>query len=1053
MNFNFFPISWNCHESDIRVYGMREHYDRPVCIRIANYHSSVTVELPNSIVWSGDVVEQTLAVLKKAMYGVVPVEYHKKRSRLLYGAHVDCNGEPTLFDFLVLKFEMPKSAQVCAYILQTGINVPDIGTVIFRTHLAQVPLWSQFVLANRLPICDWLRIENAQEVINARKLTICDHEYMVAQNCVYTCAQAMLPPSIPVLAYDIETFSSTAAMCNPDVADDKIFQISMAINNQLYLLTRGIVNEETLCARYPKFKVHVVCVRSETELIECFVRTILAVQPLIITGYNNMGFDGTYIITRAKKYANCWNILESLTYCPQVLAVEKEVAWSSAARPDQKFNYMQSEGICIVDMMVLIRQDYGSKLDSFKLQHVVEYFLNDSKDDMSAAQMHNIMRRVVLTPQDEWCRNQLTMVGAYCMKDSLLVLDLMSKLETVYSLIAMANVCSCKLEDLCLRGQQNKIMSLIMRFCHNENIVVDKVSKGETKRESYRGATVFDPMVGLHENIVSFDFTSLYPSVIIANNLCVSTLVDDKNTTIPRDKCRILEWEDHVKCEHDIKWVSRNQVSEQLKVSKSEAHASGTRDAWQRYVDLCAQRDRLSQYNPQQKFCIRRRFVWYMGYVGVYPQILEMLMAERVKVKRILKQKVQVRKTMSDQDESARQADREIAVLDKKQLALKLVCNSLYGFTGSATSPIPCVPIAMCTTYAGRQVIQQASHIIETQFGGVRVYGDTDSNYVKFSNYNDYASLHEFAKQVAAHVSAQFHKNINIEYEDEVYAYWFISNKKQYCYVTRNQDNSVNNKLKAKGMCLVRRDSCEWIRAMVSRVMWMIFEKQSVDHVVAHVLDACLQLCCRQVDVKYLATSRMVGSFGDGHNVCVDDGGRTNMGKYFVAKWTDETQKSSALVKSGHGSESTYYRSRLPAHVQLALRMIDRGTLVVPGERLTFVVTNLKLHEDKLNNRLENVTYYRENAQYISIDFLYYIKLVCNVIDTLIDVQYGRHVDLQCLGHCMMASKCAQCKRNMAHVERQIRTRRCEAIYEQCVRKNKCNQELLNLFRPTIVYE
>ena len=49
------------------------------------------------------------------------------------------------------------------------------------------------------------------------------------------------------------------------------------------------------------------------------------------------------------------------------------------------------------------------------------------------------------------------------------------------------------------------------------------------KEAKFKGATVFEPKIGLHDLITTLDFASLYPSIIRDNCLCYSTIVLDKD--------------------------------------------------------------------------------------------------------------------------------------------------------------------------------------------------------------------------------------------------------------------------------------------------------------------------------------------------------------------------------------------------------------------------------------------------------------------------------------------------------------------------------------------
>jgi DNA polymerase elongation subunit (family B) len=62
---------------------------------------------------------------------------------------------------------------------------------------------------------------------------------------------------------------------------------------------------------------------------------------------------------------------------------------------------------------------------------------------------------------------------------------------------------------------------------------------------SYVGAFVFDPEPGLYEHILPFDFSSLYPTTIIAYNIDYSTLVPPSlYATVPQSSCHCIEWEE-----------------------------------------------------------------------------------------------------------------------------------------------------------------------------------------------------------------------------------------------------------------------------------------------------------------------------------------------------------------------------------------------------------------------------------------------------------------------------------------------------------------------------
>jgi len=82
---------------------------------------------------------------------------------------------------------------------------------------------------------------------------------------------------------------------------------------------------------------------------------------------------------------------------------------------------------------------------------------------------------------------------------------------------------------------------------------------------------------------------------------------------------------------------------------------------------------------------------------GILPLILEELLSARKRAKQ----------------ELARATDPfEKAVLDGRQLALKISANSVYGFTGAQNGQFPCLQISSSTTAFGRVMIEQTKELV-----------------------------------------------------------------------------------------------------------------------------------------------------------------------------------------------------------------------------------------------------------------------------------------------------------------------------------------------------
>ena len=122
-------------------------------------------------------------------------------------------------------------------------------------------------------------------------------------------------------------------------------------------------------------------------------------------------------------------------------------------------------------------------------------------------------------------------IARYCLKDCELVNRLAEDLRVVVNGMGLANMTFVPLPFIYIRGQGIKIYSRVARECQaRRNVIVDHDDADEdadaAEEDSYEGATVQPPVAGMHENVMCVDFASLYPSLMIALALCMSTLHD-----------------------------------------------------------------------------------------------------------------------------------------------------------------------------------------------------------------------------------------------------------------------------------------------------------------------------------------------------------------------------------------------------------------------------------------------------------------------------------------------------------------------------------------------
>lgn len=336
----------------------------------------------------------------------------------------------------------------------------------------------------------------------------------------------------------------------------------------------------------------------------------------------------------------------------------------------------------------------------------------------------------------------------------------MDKLMCFINYIEMARVTGVPFNFLLSRGQQIKVVSQLFRKAQAEGYVVPAL-KSEGADEQYEGATVIEPTKGYYDvPIATLDFASLYPSIMMAHNLCYTTLLDPsivKTLNLTKDV-------DYVVTPNNDYFVTKNKRK------------------------------------------------------GLLPTVLEDLLAARKRAKNDLKK---------EKDPFKR------AVLDGRQLALKVSANSVYGFTGATVGKLPCLPISTSVTAYGRQMIETTKQEVESQYNKTNgyqydaevIYGDTDSVMIKFGC-PDIETAMSLGAEAAVKVSDKFVNPIKLEFEKVYFPYLLIS-KKRYAGLYWTRPDKWD-KMDAKGIETVRRDNCRLVSTVIGTCLRKMLVERDV---------------------------------------------------------------------------------------------------------------------------------------------------------------------------------------------------------------------------------
>jgi DNA polymerase delta subunit 1 len=388
-------------------------------------------------------------------------------------------------------------------------------------------------------------------------------------------------------------------------------------------------------------------------------------------------------------------------------------------------------------------------------------------------------------------------VAAYCIKDTELPHALMEKLCQIQNVVEMAKACWVPLAFLSERGQQIKVFSQMAKKACELNFIIPTFKQP---------AMVAGDSDGYQGATVLDAQTGAYYGPITA--LDFASLYPS------------------IMCAHNLCYST-------LVMDPKYDNLPGVE---------------YEQYGPH-------RFA--QGVVSLLPTILTDLKAFRKKAKKLMAQN---------------EGTPMEAIYNGQQLAYKISMNSIYGFTGASKGMLPCVAIASTVTMRGRQMIEETKNYVEENFPGAKVrYGDTDSVMVEFDVQGrkgqdaiDYSWV--LGEQAAEQCTKLFKAPNDLELE-KVYCPYFLYSKKRYAakmYEGKTSpDGTVTvsfKKIDVKGLQVVRRDSCPFVRETLKKLLGMILESSDPTPVIEEARGAAKKLMHGQVPIESLLMSKQLAS-------------------------------------------------------------------------------------------------------------------------------------------------------------------------------------------------
>ncbi|MBN2203330.1 MAG: hypothetical protein JW700_04065 [Candidatus Aenigmarchaeota archaeon] len=522
---------------------------------------------------------------------------------------------------------------------------------------------------------------------------------------------------IKYMALDIECLPEEERIPTPD--KDTIIVMSFAFSEPY----KG-KNDLVLLTKYAKGKNIVVC-DDEKAMLERFKEIMDEYDPDIVCGHNINGFDLPFIVERMTRLGMSKDIgrTDKQAYCRKI----------------QNGFIPYVSGRTIVDTYAIYKRDPWVRFKRYDLSTISDKMLGVSKIDLEG----NMFEKI----HDAWYRGiGLDKFVEYARVDAVLVKRLVIEKRLMDKFFEISKISGVLLQDSLGGQSQRHEVKLLREFFVRGYVMPCKPRNVSLEGQTLKGAIVLEPTVGFHEWVICLDFTSMYPSMINALNICTTTFMLDKSEKI-----------DHYESPYGSKFVKEN---------------------------------------------VRR---------GVIPSIVDEYLKSRAAVKKILK---------TETDKEKRR------ILDAKQLALKTLVNSLYGYTGYARSRLFLMDIANSITAWGRDTIIKTRELIEKNYKAKVIYADTDSVFL-ITDIKELDESRRFGSEISDFISDQLF-GLDLKFE-KTYKTFLIEAKKRYAgWAFEQIAGEWKGKIDMKGIETVRRDWCTLVSETMLETLNIILKEKDM---------------------------------------------------------------------------------------------------------------------------------------------------------------------------------------------------------------------------------
>ncbi|MBP7069801.1 MAG: DNA polymerase elongation subunit [Methanothrix sp.] len=576
------------------------------------------------------------------------------------------------------------------------------------------------------------------------------------------------------MSFDIECLPDHGEMPRPE--SSPVILISMAFypphqgHSDLVLVGKNIE-----CPRQDTLSCS-----DEYDMISRFFSIIRNYNPDILAGYNSNEFDFPYLAERARQ-----NRMEARVGRDGSSWYIRKIV----SRTDVSIT-----GRVVVDLLPIIRSAYSLK--QYTLRNAASELLGMEKRDVDPKEIESLWEE-----GGEGLRRFIS----YSRRDAVLAQRMLLDLRLMDKFIALSRASGSLLQDVVNGGQSGMVESLLLRRFREHGRVVPPKPDSEISEERYveneelKGGAVLVPEKGLVEDVVILDYKSLYPTIMMAHNLCYSTVLNR---------------------------------SDSLAQGQDEVAGIITSPSGGRFVSAAV--------SP-----------------GIMPAVLRELLEQRTETKRMMKKAGDEERLFLD----AKQYAMKILLNSfygysgyaRARLYSLALANAVTSFGRENILRTKKIIDDIGSVYVmdGEVIFKDAlpfGKAAERCFALSVVYGDTDSVFVRLlaaAEGTGAVSLQDaelIGRKIAETVTSSLPEPMELVFEAFARRGIFLAKKRYALWVFEPVGEGWKDRIKVRGMETVRRDWCDLTSKTLKTCLELVLKEGKVDEAVEHVRTVVLRL-------------------------------------------------------------------------------------------------------------------------------------------------------------------------------------------------------------------